>query len=99
MLDIVHYLFESDSLGEKEEQDAKLKMRRSIYGQLYQRPYTWGGGTADGGHEFGTQEVASGAVYAGGTTPQLTHKPYIPPTPVNADSAKPYGNVLDAPLG
>jgi hypothetical protein len=98
MLDVLHYYFENDSLGEKEEQEAKTKMRRSIYTQLYQRPYTWGDET--GGREFGTQTVASGDIYqGGGSTSQLEHKPYIPPTPVNAASPKPYGNVLDAPLG
>jgi hypothetical protein len=97
MLDIVHYYFENDSIGEKEEQDAKLKMRRTLYTQLYDRPYTWG--TETDGREFGTQTVASGDVYAGGGDPQLTHKPYIPPTPVNAASPKPFGTVLDAPLG
>ena len=97
MLDIVHYLFESEAVGEKEVQDAKTKMRRAIYGQLYGRTYTWGDASA--GREFGTQEVASGSVVAGGSASGLTHKPYIPPTPVNANSAKPYGNVLDAPLG
>jgi hypothetical protein len=103
MLDILHYLFETDAVGEKEEQDAKSKLRRTLYTQLYQRPYTWG--DASGGREYGTQEVASGEVYSGGVSksgsgaPGMTHKPYIPPTPVNANAAKPYGNVLDAPLG
>jgi hypothetical protein len=99
MLDIVHYLFESDSIGEKEEQDAKTRMRRSIYGQLYKRPYTWGSGveqeSADG--EWGSQEVGRPVTNDG--APVLTHKPYVPPTPVNAAAAKPFGNVLDAPLG
>jgi len=97
MLDIVHYYFENDCVGEKEAQDAKIKMRRVLYTQLYERPYTWG--EEDGSHEFGTQEVASGDSYAAGGGPKLTHKPYVPPTPVNAASPKPFGNVLDAPLG
>jgi len=92
MLDIVHYAFEIDALAEKEVHEAKTKMRRMLYGQLYGRTYTWGDATASGS-EFGTQEVASG----GGST--LTHKPYVPPTPVNAASPKPFGNALDAPLG
>jgi hypothetical protein len=97
MLDIVHYAFETDAIGEKEMHDAKSRMRKILYGQLYGRSYNWGDSTASGG-EFGTQQVASGDVNAGGT-PELSHKPYIPPTPVNANAAKPYGNVLDAPLG
>jgi len=90
MLDIVHYCFEADALGEKEVQDAKAKMRSTIYSQLYGRSYTWGNGTRE--REFGTQELASGVS-------TLTHKPYVPPTPVDAAAAKPFGTVLDAPLG
>jgi hypothetical protein len=26
-------------------------------------------------------------------------KPYVPPTNVNPDSAKPFGSILDAPIG
>jgi hypothetical protein len=88
MLDVVHYYFETDALGEQEEQDAKTRMRRTLYGQLYSRPYTWGQTSSS---EFGTQDASGGQ--------QLEHKPYIPPTPVNANAAKPFGTVLDAPLG
>jgi hypothetical protein len=108
MLDVLHYLFESDSLGEKETQDAKRKMRGTLYTQLYDRPYTWGSDSGSGGREFGTQETASGHFYDGQSAsaatepsgaPKLTHKPYIPPTPVDPTSAKPFGNVLDPPIG
>jgi len=102
MFDVLHYLFESDSIVEKETQDAKRKMRSIIYDQLYDRPYTWGNDT---GHEFGTQETASGHVYTDrgaptdtSATPKLTHKPYIPPTPVDPTSPMPFGNVLDPPM-
>jgi hypothetical protein len=100
MLDVVHYLFESDSLAEKEMQDAKTRMRRSIYGNLYDRSYTWGEDTYD---DYGGQEASGGArAYQGNDAagpPRMTHKPYTPPTPVNAASPKPFGNVLDAPIG
>jgi hypothetical protein len=97
MLDVLHYLFESDAIGTEEEQDAKSKLRGILYTQLYERAYTWSTGSKNrdaDGREFGTQEVHSSPV-----RPQLTHKPYIPPTPVDASSSMPYGNVLDAPLG
>ena len=96
MLDIIHYLFESDSIDEKETQKAKLKMRRTIYKVLYMRTYTWQDGE-DEYRDFGTQDVNANPM--GGRSTELTHKGYIPPTPVNADSPMPYGNVLDAPLG
>jgi hypothetical protein len=93
MLDVLHYYFETDAVGEKEEQDAKLKLRRSIYRTLYQRPYTWQD-DSDGG-EFGTQDASGSPV---NRPAKFEHKPYVPPTPVNPNSPKPYGNVLDAPL-
>jgi hypothetical protein len=98
MWDVLHYLFESDSIAEQEVQEAKTKLRRIMYGQLYKRTYTWGndaGASADG--DWGGQEVGVSPLRGG--APVLTHKPYIPPTPVNAASAKPFGSVLDAPLG
>jgi hypothetical protein len=98
MLDVLHYLFESDAIGEEEVQKAKHRLRTNLYTQIYDRAYTWdvgqGGPSDASGHAYGTQEVGSSAA-----TTQLTHKPYIPPTPVNAASPTPYGNVLDAPLG
>jgi hypothetical protein len=99
MLDVLHYLFESDAIATEEEQDAKHRLRTTLYTQLYDRKYTWNVGRSSrdasgSSREFGTQEVGSSA-----GTSELTHKPYIPPTPVNAASPNPYGNVLDAPLG
>ena len=96
MLDMLHYFFETDSIDEEEEQKAKLKMRRSIYRNLYQRTYTWMDDVGESHHEFGTQD-ASGVGAARST--ELTHKPYIPPTPVNADSPLPFGAALAPPMG
>jgi hypothetical protein len=95
MLDILHYLFESDTLGEEETLKAKLKMRRTIYKVLYLRDYTWMEDDGTSYREFGTQD-ASGL---GMGSTELTHKPYIPPTPVNADSPLPFGAALMPPLG
>lgn len=94
MLDMLHYLFESDNLDEEEVGKAKLKMRRTLYRVLYLRRYTWHD-ESDGYHEFGTQDASGVST----RSTEMTHKPYIPPTPVNADSAKPFGAALDAPLG
>jgi hypothetical protein len=110
MLDIVHYFFECDVFTTPEEHQARTSVRQLLYRELYGREYAGGGdaaSTGDGGREFGTQEVASGDFYvpeqvrspAAPGAPKLTHKPYIPPTPVDPTSAKPFGNVLDAPLG
>jgi hypothetical protein len=96
MLDVLHYLFESDAVGQEEEQEAKHRLRSILYTELYERTYTWQGGgrgSNANGREFGTQEVNDSG------TPQLTHKPFTPATPHDASSARPFGTVLDAPLG
>jgi hypothetical protein len=93
MLDMLHYLFETDTIAEEEVQKAKLKMRRTLYRVLYVRNYTWMDDESEY-HEFGTQEASGGPL-----TTSLTHKPYVPPTPVRADAPRPYGAILDAPLG
>ena len=101
MFDITHYFFETDNLSTKEESDAKLDMRRMIYRELYGRPYKWmeGASTGEGGNASGQAANDFGSQEVNAAPKQLTHKPYVPPTPVDPTSALPYGNVLDAPLG
>jgi hypothetical protein len=115
MLDIVHYFFECDVFTTAEEHQARSAVRQLLYRELYGREYEAGDSadsTANGGREFGTQEVASGDFFPAAQVtadqfgvptapggPKLTHKPYIPPTPVDPTSPTPFGNVLDAPLG
>lgn len=102
MLDVLHYFFEQDCLGEKEAQEAKLSMRRMIYRDLYDRPYRWQDDSV-GDDQWGTTVVANdgkpGNVTSITNAPGHTHKPFIRPTPMNADAAKPFGSVLDAPMG
>ena len=98
MLDMLHYLFESDSLTDEDVDKAKRRMRQQIYKLLYLRDYTWQDGADDTRYrEFGTQDA--GVDPTGGTAPKFEHKPYIPPTPMSDNPALPFGNVLDAPLG
>lgn len=107
MLDVVHYVFETDSIGEKEELDARRSMRSMLYRELYGRAYTWGQTTTTA-DEWGTNvTTANGRAYVDKSSspsvpagpPVLEHKPFIPPTPVNADAPLPFGNALDPPMG
>jgi hypothetical protein len=43
--------------------------------------------------------VPKDAAAASTGTQTFKHKSYMPPTPMNADAANPFGSVLDAPLG
>ena len=62
MLDVLHYLFESDAIGEEEEQDAKHQAAAHPLHPALRAPLHLEGGSGQpahaGGQEFGTQEVA-----------------------------------------
>lgn len=98
MLDVLHYYFEQDSVGEEDLQKAKTRMREELYTRLYKRPYSWGnaGGPE---REFGTQEIGTDGFHNKSGQPELTHKPFVPTTKFNPDAARPYGTLLDPPLG
>jgi hypothetical protein len=96
MLDVLHYYFELDVLGDEDFMKAKAEMRKQLYGMLYERAYRWGESSTSSNHEFGTQEVGADPISG---APELTHKPYVPPTPVNPTAARPYGTLVDPPLG
>jgi len=104
MLDVIHYFFETDTIGEKEMMDAKRDMRRMLYREFYDRTYTWGEGSITD-DQWGQQAsddryyVGRSASASSTSTPGITHKPYIPPTPMNADAPLPFGKALNAPLG
>lgn len=94
MCDILHYYFEDDILVEESVGQAKTQLRGRIYNKLYLRPYTWGVNEQPE-KEFGTQEVGSNGFR---DQPVLEHKGYVPPTPFDPTSKRPYGMLLDPPL-
>jgi hypothetical protein len=104
LLDVVHVLFEEDSAPvEREVLAARTRMRRGIYMELYGRKsYDWGS-EPEGREERAAPRDAGGTDVA--TLPavlsgkRLESKPYIPPTPMDASSGAPFGELLDAPLG
>lgn len=85
MLDVLHYFFEEDSrYGSAEEAEAVSEMRTTLYAVMYGTKYDYRINIDKTGKSSGM----------GGST-----KPYIPPTDFDADSASPFGSVLDSPLG
>ena len=81
--------------GSPEMLDAKEKTRKHIYELLYEYPeYSWVSSRSEATGISGSDMLPTGP--PAGT---LTHKPYLPPTPVNADAPLPFGKQLDAPLG
>lgn len=88
MVDVIHAMYEDDNTVTNEiEYRVKHAVRKNLYSVAYDREYRFGDGDS-------TSEYAD----ADGV-PATASKPYIPPTPVNADSPRPYGAALDSPVG
>jgi hypothetical protein len=112
LLDILHYLFEEDLMasasGYPETTLRKDGIRKTLYEKIYDRAYRVPGsqepdsepipGTAHGSDgdndddlDRELQELAAMQVTA--------RKKYIPPTDMDPSKAKPFGDVLDGPMG
>ncbi len=107
MLDVIHYFFEDDlNYSTPEQAEARDKMRSSLYGQLYQTTYkyaTGAGSKTSRAKDFSVddeiQPVELKERKIDSFNPAAPPKPYVAPTQVNENAARPFGNVLDAPLG
>lgn len=97
MLDVLHYYMEEDfRVSSAEQAEARDKARSVIYTSLYNKKYkfknsenTYSQDTASGYNEFVSDEDP-----LKGPT-----KSYVPPTDFNPSSEKPFGDILDAPIG
>lgn len=106
MLDAIHYLFEEDVMFVSSEQLAyKDAFRKNIYRELYKSDYIY---VAKSDDNFGldtlegpldsVDEPVPGEKINVFSPREKTAKPYVPPTSVSADDAKPFGSILDAPI-
>ena len=83
-----------------EQVEARDKMRSQIYAELYKTTYNYGAQSARATAAFDLDDPLDESV-----TPvdpkqrAFSTKPYVPPTALDETSSKPFGNVLDAPLG
>jgi len=89
MLDVLHALFEEDNSSST---DVEYKVKQAVRSTLYREFY----GIDQSGGEFSEY---SDQTAGGPQTPTVSSKPYIPPTPVDADSPRPFGAALDSPVG
>jgi len=97
MLDVLHYYMETDfRVSSAEQAEARDKARSIIYKSLYNKEYRFG--KSNKGY---SQPTASGfeSSFDDGDPLKGPTKSYVPPTDFNADSGKPFGDILDAPLG
>ena len=109
MLDVLHYFFEDDlNYSTPEQAEARDKMRSSLYGQLYNTTYKYSSGAGSSrstatSRDFDIDDEITPVNLKerkiDSFNPAVPPKPHTAPTPVNINSAKPFGSVLDAPLG
>jgi hypothetical protein len=109
MLDVLHYFFEDDlNYSTPEQAEARDKMRNSLYGQLYQTTYRYATGANSNANakarDFSIEDEEVQPVELkerkiDSFNPAVPPKPYVAPTAVNPNAARPFGNVIDAPLG
>lgn len=106
MVDVLHYLFEDDlSASTAEQAEARSKARVSIYRDLYGFEYKYVVDTSGASHpdynsaEYGSPEESQEQAIVPFNPVRQPVKPFITATPVNAASSKPFGKVLDEPMG
>lgn len=101
MLDVIHYIFEEDMrVSSQEEMDAKTEVRKVIYREFYEKDYEYGTSTSKRTYTASGQPVDNSFddIVPFDPTVKSQRKGYIPPTKLDDDSSKPFGDVLDSPL-
>lgn len=101
MLDTLHYFMEEDfRYRSGEEYEAVNSVRSYMYQNLYGVSYKYKGQSLRGGSTGGRQYVNQNASWDDLPAEFSNNetKPYIPPTQMNAESALPFGDILDSPL-
>jgi hypothetical protein len=102
MLDVLHYFFEEDiSYASNEQAEARDKSRTEIYESMYLRSYKYsssnrGDYSASSMRDFDEPEQVDEIQPF---NPAQKPKGYTAPTKLDENSSKPFGTVLDAPLG
>lgn len=100
MLDVMHFYMEEDfsQSSTAEQSEAKDKARELIYRSLYNQNYT----LARKNKDYQTAN-SSGEFYEDEIVPvdplKEPTKSYVPATDFNPNSPKPFGDLLDAPIG
>lgn len=100
MLDVMHVIIEDDLTSSQtgENSEVKSKMRTILYREFYDKVYQFSTATPD----FNMEEPLDGYVedeIKPFDPKQQATKPFVPATNFDENSAKPFGKILDAPIG
>jgi hypothetical protein len=101
MLDVIHYFFEDDlNYSTAEQAEARDKTRDSIYAELYDSTYKYSRKSSSQPYEpLSADEIRDAEEKMPEPfNPAQRPKAYVAPTNFDPNAAKPFGNILDAPL-
>ena len=100
MLDVLHYLFESDTdFYSKENLEAKDFSRKIIYKNIYNTEYPYAQPTAQSS-SYEDFDYANNDYSSSQAAQTTSVKPFIPATNFNPDSPNPFqGSLRESPLG
>ncbi|MGL4998051.1 MAG: hypothetical protein ACRC5T_03710 [Cetobacterium sp.] len=105
MLDVVHVFFEESFSHATDEHAQRISAtREAMYQSLYGRDYPYAYGRDRETKEFDPESMETIDDWGLAEPEEIKvfnpkTKNYVPPTKVDADSSKPFGSILDAPLG
>jgi len=99
MLDVMHVILEDDitSAQSGEHIDAKDKVRTLFYREFYDKKFILS--SKSRGNDFADIDLPLDEEIQPFDLRKQETKPYFPPTDFDEESAKPFGKVLDEPLG
>lgn len=100
MLDVIHFYFEQDHrYSTFEEASFKDEFRSSIFKNLYESKYEFGMSSENAIPDLDTPEEQKPEVIEPFNPRAKSVKAYTPPTDFDETSSKPFGSILDSPLG
>lgn len=104
MLDVLHFYMEEDfDFTTKEESDAKENLRSTISRVIYDKDYSFSDSSSSSGvnsRKYINKEENEELKPFNPEDPNaFSKKSYIPPTDFDENSSKPFGDVLDSPIG
>lgn len=101
MLDVLHFLFEEDTIyTSSEHYESKDSMRKVVYKNFYETDYIYASdkSQSSGSFDYGFDDL-DGPINDIPDVKKET-KPYFPPTNFDPDAANPFGTALrETPLG
>lgn len=109
MLDVIHFIFEEDTIFFSTEHAAyKDQLRANLYRDMYKSEYKYVNKSDSNGGSYGLDaldapldseaELEEPEKIKVFSPREKTAKPYIPPTTVSDDGTNPFGSILDAPI-